>query len=111
MSLKRESSLSPCCLTIGSLCPDEFVVIIVFFFFFFALLLFLERLQSRYHLFEVSTKNLLTYSHSTKKYRWEEKGKDRKTKQNNEIVDPLHFIQGSPASSYKMISEPNVTEV
>lgn len=51
--------------------------------FFSALLLFLERLQSSYHLFEVSAKNLLTYSHSTQKYHWEQKGKERKTKQNN----------------------------
>ena len=73
--------MSPYCLTIRSLRPDQFVVI--FGVFFSALLLFLERLQSSYHLFEVSAKNLLTYSHSTQKYHWEQKGKERKTKQNN----------------------------
>ena len=93
---------APYCPTIGSLRPDQFVVKFVSFFVFcfFAVLLFPERLQSSSLLFEVSAKNLLTYSHSTKKYLWEEKGKERKTKQNNSFVDPLHFIQDSPASSY-----------
>ena len=74
-----------------------------------------HAIYASYHLLEVSAKNLLTSSHSTKKYLWEEKGKERKIKQNKIIRLSTPYILFKTRqhlfSSYKMISEPNVTEV
>ena len=84
----RESPLSAHCPTIGKSATHEFVDI--FYFSPDSGRLFLQRLQSGYRWFEVSTKNFCTYSHSKKKYLWKEKEKQNKT--NNLIVLTLFIL-------------------